>query len=118
MKSLRIEGFMNQLLINILKMNNIPFESHVGLDMPNDSYKAGKKMSFWENTDNNPKMEDVLKDLQIKELRLRIEILEKQIEVRPEYPGRTQMPYIPLNYDHNLHYHNNTPCRNNPCYWA
>lgn len=51
---------------------------------------------------------------EIKELKKRIEELEKRPQIIPYYPPTQYFPLVNLN----LHYHGQIPCYNNPCVWC
>lgn len=55
---------------------------------------------------------------EIKELKKRIEELEKRPIITPIYQPIQYLPYPNLLQPNpNLHYHGSVPCYNNPCVW-
>jgi len=56
---------------------------------------------------------DIMEE-EIKELKKRIEELEKRPQIIPYYPPTQYFPLVNLN----LHYHGQIPCYNNPCVWC
>ena len=55
---------------------------------------------------------------EIKELKKRIEELEKRPQFIPYYPPMQFPPLTPYPYMQPYHSHNGSPCFNNPCIWC
>jgi hypothetical protein len=56
--------------------------------------------------------------------KLKVEIEKLKLELQIEQAKRQQIPYLPQypqwpqNQNPNVHWHNGSPCFNNPCYWC